>query len=119
MAARSLVCISCPIGCRLTVTEDPPGTITVTGNQCARGEVYGREEMLAPKRVVTATVLTDSGEVRRLPVKTTAPLPKELINGLLSALYRMRLPLPVRCGQVILHDVEGSGVDLVATRSAE
>ncbi len=119
MAERSLVCISCPIGCRLTISEDPPGTIVVTGNQCARGEVYGREEMLAPKRVVTATVLTDSGSVRRLPVKTTAPLPKELITGLLSTLYRMRVALPVRCGQVILHDVAGSGIDLVATRSAE
>ncbi len=119
MTERSLVCISCPIGCRLTVVEDPPGTIAVSGNKCARGEVYGREEMLSPKRVVTATVLTDSSTMRRLPVKTTAPLAKELIPGLLSGLYRMRVPLPVRCGQVILHDLEGSGIDLVATRSAE
>ena len=30
--------------------------IAVTGNKCAKGESYAREEVLAPKRVVTATV---------------------------------------------------------------
>lgn len=119
MAERSLVCISCPIGCRLLVREEIGGIISVSGNSCARGEVYGREEMLAPKRVVTATVLTDSRSARRLPVKTAAPLPKELIGSLLAELYRMRIALPVRSGEVLLRNVGGSGVDVVATRSTD
>jgi CxxC motif-containing protein len=53
---RKLVCISCPLGCRLTVNWKDEGNITVEGNRCAKGESYAREEILAPKRVVTATV---------------------------------------------------------------
>jgi len=53
---RKLVCISCPLGCRLTVTWEDERDITVKGNRCAKGESYAQEEILAPKRVVTATV---------------------------------------------------------------
>lgn len=112
---RELVCISCPIGCRLTVTLEGE-TVTVSGNQCPRGEVYGTEEMLAPRRVVTATVATDSSVVPRLPVRTTGPLPKEHIDELLNRAYHVTVELPVKRGQVIIGDVMGTGIDLVASR---
>jgi len=119
---RKLVCISCPLGCRLTVTWEEETDIKVTGNKCAKGESYAREEILAPKRVVTATVLvaaarTGESGPRRLPVKTTAPLLKEHIPALLNELYRMEVKPPLRCGDVLLKDIAGTGVDLVATRS--
>jgi CxxC motif-containing protein len=126
---RKLVCISCPLGCRLTVTWAEETDIAVTGNKCAKGESYAREEVLAPKRVVTATVevAAASGaaaagrsafpQPRRLPVKTSAPLLKEHIPALLNQLYRMEVKPPLRCGDVLLKDIAGSGVDIVATRS--
>jgi hypothetical protein len=55
-AGRELVCIACPVGCRLRVSQEQDGEIRVSGNQCEKGDTYGREELLAPKRVVTATV---------------------------------------------------------------
>lgn len=114
---RELVCIACPVGCRLTVRQEPGGSVEVSGNQCAKGQVYGQEEVLSPRRVVTATVrLTGSG-LRRLPVKTSRALPRELIDALLAEAYRLRLAPPVALGQVLLADFRGSGVDLVATRS--
>lgn len=131
---RKMVCISCPLGCRLTVTWEEESDITVQGNKCAKGESYAQEEILAPKRVVTATVavsaatlappsaaasssgLTATGS-RRLPVKTSAPLLKEHIPALLNELYRMKIKAPVNCGEVLLKDFAGTGVNLVATRS--
>jgi len=113
---REMVCISCPIGCRLTVTVSGE-VITVEGNRCARGEVYGTEEMRSPKRVVTATMATDSERIPRLPVRTTAALPKELIDGLLNEIYGRRVPLPVRRGEIIIQDYRGTGIDVVAARS--
>lgn len=53
---RALTCIVCPIGCALTVDEAEDGRLTVTGNRCPRGAVYAQEEIIAPKRVVTATI---------------------------------------------------------------
>ena len=120
---RKLVCISCPLGCRLTVTWENEEDITVTGNRCANGESYAREEILAPKRVVTATVAVTVDAAaslpRRLPVKTSAPLLKEHIPGLLNRLYTMEVEPPLRLGEVILEDIAGTGVDLVTTRSVK
>lgn len=112
---RNMICISCPIGCRLTVTMEGE-TVTVSGNQCSRGKVYGTEEMLAPRRVVTATVATDSEAIPRLPVRTTGALPKEYIDDLLNSAYRLVVPLPVKRGQIIIRDFHGTNIDLIASR---
>ncbi|MFW6180188.1 MAG: DUF1667 domain-containing protein [Spirochaetota bacterium] len=114
---KQLVCISCPVGCRLTVRVDAGDTVTVTGNKCVRGEEYGREEALSPRRVVTATAAVRSSFQRRLPVRTSRPLPRELIPGLLREIYRLDLSPPVRMGDVLIPDYAATGVDVVATRS--
>lgn len=114
---REIVCISCPIGCRLTATWTNEEDIHIEGNLCPRGEVYGREEILAPKRVVTATCAAVGDKHVRIPVKTDGPLPKELMDELLNALYRLEVPLPVTTGDVIMTDIGGTGVDLVASGS--
>ena len=41
---KEMTCISCPVGCRLTVYEKD-GKIIIEGNACKRGEVYGISEM--------------------------------------------------------------------------
>jgi CxxC motif-containing protein len=114
---KKLICISCPVGCRLTVRVDDQGTVTVTGNTCVRGEEYGREEALAPRRVVTATAAIRSAIQQRIPVRTSHPLPKELIPGLLREIYRLDLSPPVAVGEVLIPDYGSTGVDVVATRS--
>ena len=85
---RELVCITCPMGCRLTVsgTVDaaaPGEALVVTGNRCPRGAVYAREELLNPHRTVTATCagVDASGRRVRIPVRTDAPYPRERIGG--------------------------------------
>lgn len=119
MSERSLVCIACPVGCRLEVRLEDDMDIMVSGNQCEKGDTYGREEVLAPKRVVTATVRLVHSVLRRLPVKTSGPLPREYISELLAEADRMELAPPLRRGQVLLTDFQGTGVDLVATRTVE
>jgi CxxC motif-containing protein len=114
---RMMVCISCPLGCRLTVTWEDENDITVKGNKCAKGESYAQEEILAPKRVVTATVRAATGADRRLPVKTSLPMLKEYIPALLNRVYKLDLRPPIVRGQVLLKNIEGTDVDLVATRS--
>ena len=132
---RELTCIVCPIGCSLLVEESPAAgkglpALTITGNRCPRGVAYAQEEIRAPKRVVTATcgiAFAQDGSTphrsltapRRLPVKTSAPCPKEKINELLGDIYRLRVSLPVKAGQTLIADWNSSGVDVVAVRSLE
>lgn len=116
MAARDLVCIVCPQGCRLTVTEEN-GVYTVTGNTCKRGEAYGIKEVTAPRRVITSTVALTGGRIPRLPVKTNGDIPKELIFECMEEINRISVTAPVKMGDVVLENVLDTGVDIIAART--
>ena len=78
---RELICISCPMGCHLTVNVDEK---KVTGNSCKRGEIYGLNEVNfeAIKKINKVTVKA-----------------------------------PVKAGDVIVENILGTGVDVIASRS--
>jgi CxxC motif-containing protein len=118
---QSLTCIVCPIGCSLEVTGNSglDSNLTVTGNRCPRGEVYANEEIRAPKRTVTATCQIDgeAGAARRVPVKTVSPCPKEKIPSLLNDIYKIKITIPVKTGDIIIANWNGEGIDVAATRS--
>lgn len=115
--AREMICISCPLGCHMTVTPLGGEDVKVEGNRCPRGVVYGREEVLSPKRVVTATAALSGGVVGRVPVKTDGPLLKELIPSLLEELYAMKIKAPVKQGLYLIENYRDTGVSLVTTRT--
>jgi len=92
------------------------GTITVSGNQCPRGSQYARDELVDPRRVVTATCRTSSPQHPRLPVRSREPCPRELIPAVLRWIYSLNVSLPVRAGDLL---GEFEGVLIVATRSIE
>lgn len=166
-----LTCIVCPKGCRLRVDENDG--YKVLGNTCPRGEVYGREEALDPKRTVTSTVRilfmkkpasaeSDETDVTslpgkpdeptepheptesdglvckplpqplplvsyfhpelphieaRLPVKTSAPIPKAKIMEVMAEINRITVRGPIRIGDIISGNIAGTGADLLATRT--
>ncbi|MBN2874967.1 MAG: DUF1667 domain-containing protein, partial [Spirochaetales bacterium] len=116
--SEELICITCPMGCHLTVDRQPDGSLDVTGNRCPRGVKYATEELLSPKRVVSATAaIAESGSdqnaanrpVARVPVRSTAAYAKGDVPDLLSAIYALRVTMPVRRGQVLIQDFKGSG----------
>ncbi len=112
---RELICIVCPNGCHLRVDE--ANGYTVTGNACPRGEEYGRNELLHPVRVLTGTVRLHGAALRRCPVKTNGAIPKEKLLEAAQALCGVDVRAPVHIGEVVLPDVCGTGVDVVATRN--
>ena len=121
-----MTCIICPIGCRLTIQVMPEKSddssekqIQVSGNQCKRGEAYAKEEFSDPRRVVTATCAVDSQTQGRIPVKSSKPVPVEKVTQFLNVIYKQRLSAPVNCGDVLVRDVAGTGIELLATQSIE
>ncbi len=118
MKATTLTCINCPLGCILTVTLHDNGDVAdVSGNQCARGVAYAKMESTNPTRMMTSTVRLTGGAIAQVPVKTAAPIPKGLVVDSVKALKPIELAAPVTLGQVVLTNVCGTGVDVVATRS--
>ena len=53
----------------------------------------------------------------RLPVRTVDAVPKDLVVDVCRALAGVHLRAPVALGDVVLADVCGTGVDVVATRA--
>jgi CxxC motif-containing protein len=117
MKGRELTCIVCPIGCRLHITFDGDTINSISGNRCKRGSAYAREECTAPKRVLTTTVRVGGGACPLVSVKTEKAVPKQMIRQCMDEIHYVQATAPVRIGDILLQNVCGTGVDIVATRN--
>jgi CxxC motif-containing protein len=116
LETTELICITCPMGCALEVTHDGDAIVDVEGATCKRGKDYAEEELTDPRRMVTTTVRVAGGLHPLLPVYTSAPIPKARIFDLLEEIRRVEVEAPVRVGEVVLEDVVGTDVDVLASR---
>lgn len=107
------ICIMCPMGCPIDIKKTG-NKITVTGNTCKRGETYGIQEFVSPKRIVTSLVKLEGGGV--VSVKTDNLIDKKLIFEILNQLKNIKLRKPVRVGDIIIKNILNTGVNIVATR---
>lgn len=112
-------CIVCPMSCLITVEQDDETKeiVSIEGNTCKRGENYVRSELIHPMRQLTSTVAIDKGIYNRLPVILSAEVPKEKLFDVMEQIRRVRINAPVQMGQVVISDVCGLGVDVLASRS--
>ena len=115
---REMTCIVCPKGCQLQVCFAESGEIDqITGFTCPRGKQYAIDECTHPVRTVTSTARAENGEV--VPVKTAAPIPKELVFASMEEINRATVHLPARIGDVLISNLLGTGVDVVVTANAD
>ena len=115
---REMTCIVCPKGCQLQVRFGEKGEIDqITGFTCPRGKQYAIDECTHPVRTVTSTARAENGEV--VPVKTAAPIPKELVFACMEEINRTTVRLPARIGDVLISNLLGTGVDVVITANAD
>ena len=68
-------------------------------------------------RTVTGTVRVTGGLLPVVSVRTRGDVPKERVLDVARALCRVHLTAPVHAGDVVIPNVLGTGVDVVATRS--
>ena len=116
---RELICINCPLGCHLSVDDNDVNNIKVTGNTCPRGVTYAVSEVTSPKRMVTSSVPVVGSKVKRVSVKTSAPIAKSKIFECLAEIKKIEATAPVAIGDVLLANVCGTDVNIVATRGAK
>lgn len=116
MTTREMVCVSCPIGCAITVElDDNNEVISVTGNTCPRGDKYARQECTHPERMLTSTVKVEGGKLSVVPVKSATPIPKEMLFDAMKEVNKITLKAPVQIGDVVIENILGTGVNIVAT----
>ena len=116
METKVMNCIMCPMGCEMTVTLENGKFAGVTGNSCPRGARYAESEVTDPRRMLTTTVRIKGGLLPLLPVVSADVLPKEKIADCAGHLRNVVVEAPVQAGDVIVPDILGLGVDIVASR---
>ncbi|MDD6159885.1 MAG: DUF1667 domain-containing protein [Oscillospiraceae bacterium] len=119
MSVRNLTCIGCPLGCPVSVTLDGDRVAEITGYTCPRGKAYAEKEVTAPTRIVTSTVRVVGGSAPVTSVKTASDVPKSLIFEVMAEINRAAAQAPVEIGTVVLENVAGTGVNVVATKAVE
>lgn len=114
---KKFTCIMCPLGCAVTVKSDSSGNILqIIGSRCVKGENYIRDEFSAPMRVLTSTVSVEGAELQRLPVRTSGFVAKDMLMACMKEIRKIKVKPPVKIGEVILKNIHGLNVDVIATR---
>jgi len=105
---KEMVCITCPIGCHLTIRQDGE-EIEVSGNTCPRGKQYAIAEMTHPTRMLTTTVVIKNAIYHQIPV--------DKIEETMKLLKEVVVTAPVHEKDIIVKDIFGLGIDMIASRS--
>ena len=114
-----LTCIICPMGCSMEVEVETNASgqkkvLSVKDNGCKRGEQYAAKELQNPTRTLTTTIKVEGGQLPLVPVKTAGEVPKESLLQCMEVVRRASCKAPVKRGDVLIYDLLGTGVNVVA-----
>ncbi|MCL1836589.1 MAG: DUF1667 domain-containing protein [Treponema sp.] len=113
---KTILCIVCPNGCRLSVEGKVDGEdFAVSGNQCKRGIDFAKTEMTNPTRSLTTTVRTSFPGIPVLPVRTAGDVPKGKILELMQLINTITVSRPLGIGEAVAVNALGLGVDIITT----
>lgn len=98
----------------MTVTVNGDKT-AVTGNTCKRGKDFAVREMTDPRRTVCTTVRTSFSYAPVLPVRVSAPIPKNRIFDLMREINKITVSEKIGRNDIVVKNILGLGVDLIST----
>lgn len=111
---KELVCIVCPRGCRMQITEEN-GSLQIAGNGCKRGAAFAESEVRDPRRTICTTVRTAFPDVPALPVRVSKEIPKDRIFDVMAEINRTTVRTRLGRGDIVLEHVLGLEADVIAT----
>ena len=118
MDERVITCITCPVGCDITVRGGDNRITAMEGNQCKRGEEYARAEFFHPARILTTSVKVEGASAPLVPVRSDKPIPKKLLFACMEEIKAVTVTAPVSRYDVIIADILGTGANICATGTA-
>ena len=114
---KEIICTVCPRGCRILAEGDGEKVLSAEGYSCKRGLEYANTEYAHPVRILTTTVKIAGIQNDLLPVRSSQPIPKEKLFDCMETIRAMEVKLPVARYDVIIPNICGTGVDIIATKS--
>ena len=119
MITKEITCTVCPRGCTVTVTGEGSQIESIIGYGCKRGETYAAAEFTNPVRLLTSTMKVQDAANELLPVRSASPVPKSKLFDCMEVIRKSEVTLPVKLGDVLIADICGTGVDIIASKSME
>ncbi len=114
MKETNIICIECPMGCEVCVTDNN-GELATRGNNCPRGEAYAKAEVITPRRVLTTTIKLKNGKI--LAVKTDKGIKKDNMFSIMQKINESRLDDSYSQGDVVIKNIEDD-INLIATSNS-
>jgi len=115
-SVHEIICIECPLACRVKLTLDDVGKISEFADyQCKIGKKYAEQEYKSPQRVLTGTVRTEGSIRPLLPVRSNKPIPKDILTDCMSVLADVRVRPVLNIGDIVIRNILGTGANLIAT----
>ena len=114
---KEITCIVCPLGCKILLKKTRCQVEVLFGNKCKQGIDYAINEALDPRRMLTTSVLVENGEWALVSVKSSDPVQKDKVFAVLREIRKIKVKAPVKAGDIIIKNVIGTGIDILATKS--
>ena len=114
---KEIICTVCPRGCHIQVEGEGDKVLSVEGQGCKRGLEYATAEFAHPVRILTTLVKLAGVQNDLLPVRSSQPVPKEKLFECMDVIRATTVKLPVKRYDVIVPNICGTGVDIVATKT--
>lgn len=114
---RELICVSCPIGCQLTVSLKDGKVTRVIGNSCKKGIRYAEDECVNPVRILTTTVRVKEGMLPVVPVRSAGAISKGLISACMAIINTVAVNAPISIGEVVVSNILNTGIDIISSRN--
>ena len=116
---NTIICTVCPRGCHIDVVGEGDVISSVEGHGCKRGLEYASAEFAHPVRILTTTVKIAGSKSELLPVRSAKPVPKEKLFDCMEVIRAATVKAPVNRYDVVVANICGTGVDIVATKAIE
>ncbi|MDD6807819.1 MAG: DUF1667 domain-containing protein [Oscillospiraceae bacterium] len=116
---KELTCVACPLGCPLVATIENGEVVDVKGNTCKRGAEYAKTECTHPVRSLTTTAKVNGGSSYVVPVKSSVAMPKEKLFEAMKVINSTTIDAPVHIGDVVVSNILGLDVDIIATNEVK
>lgn len=116
---HEIVCILCPVGCRIIVEIEDGEVVRIDDAGCERGKDYSLQEIRSPVRDFFTTIRVADGKMPLVSVRSTEPIPKNMLMPCAAELAKRVIPAPVRIGDIIIKNIMKLGADIIATKDVD
>ena len=116
---KDIICTVCPTGCTIHVEGENGKISKIEGFSCPRGKVYAENEFISPVRILTSTAKVKGAKTPLVAIRSKTPVPKDKLFDCMDEIRKLDLAAPVSRGDVLIKNICGTGVDIVATGEAK